>query len=152
MAMKSIVLVSLLVVVFASSQAEAQLLSRLGSLININGTIFCSLNGNIIPNAATPTPAFANALVQVTCGGNVVASGLTNAAGIFNILLNPLQFLLTSVLSSCQLVVATPLATCNASLPAGAILQAPLQFVGNTVLGLQTVVNLIPGIFQTIRV
>nr|GEZ47260.1 pollen Ole e 1 allergen and extensin family protein [Tanacetum cinerariifolium] len=91
------------------------------------------------------------ALVQVTCGGNVVASGLTNAAGIFNILLNPLQFLLTSVLSSCQLVVATPLATCNASLPAGAILQAPLQFVGNTVLGLLNVVNLIPGIFQTIR-
>ncbi|PWA34429.1 pollen Ole e 1 allergen and extensin family protein [Artemisia annua] len=152
MAMKSIVLVSLLVVVFASSQAEAQVPSVSGSLININGTIFCSLNGNIVPNAVTPTPAFANALVQVTCGGNVVASTITNAAGIFNIFLNPLQFLLSSVLSSCQVVVATPLASCNASLPAVGLLQAPLQLAGTTVLGLLNVVNLVPALFQIIQV
>lgn len=63
MAMKSIVLVSLLVVVFASSQAEAQLVTGLlDNVIHVNGTVFCSLNGNIVPNAATPTPAFASKL------------------------------------------------------------------------------------------
>ena len=63
MAMKSIVLVSLFVVVFASSQAEAQLgTGLLDNVISINGTVFCSRNGNIVPDAATPTPAFASKL------------------------------------------------------------------------------------------
>ncbi|CAH1453881.1 unnamed protein product [Lactuca virosa] len=152
MALKSmIVLVALLV---AASQAEAQIpgLSGLLGIISINGTIFCSTNGNIIPNAATPTPPFSNALVQVTCGGNVIASAITNGLGGFNIVLNPLRFLLTSILSSCNVVVASPLSSCNSSLPSTGFLQAPLQLIGNTVRGLLSVVTLIPSLFQLINV
>ncbi|CAI9291438.1 unnamed protein product [Lactuca saligna] len=155
MAFKSmIVLVALLV---ATSQAEAQILgipglSGLLGIININGTIFCSTNGNIIPNVATPTPPFSNALVQVTCGGNVIASAITNGLGGFNIVLNPLQFLLTSILSSCNVVVASPLSSCNSSLPSTGFLQAPLLLFGNTVRGLLSVVTLIPSLFQLINV
>nr|XP_043630595.1 phylloplanin-like [Erigeron canadensis] len=148
MAMKFIII--LFVVVLAAPQlADAQLSGLLG-LININGTIFCSLNGNIVPNAATPTIPFANALVQVSCGGNVLSSAITNSAGIFSIILDPLQSLLGGLLSSCNVVVATPLATCNASLPAVGVLQSPLQLVGTTLRGLLRIVNLVPVLFQLV--
>ncbi|MFS7926725.1 putative phylloplanin [Helianthus anomalus] len=149
MAMKSTLLVTLLVVVLVASQAEAQLGGLLG-LFNIGGTIFCSANGNTITNATTATPPFANALVQVSCGGNVISSALTNGAGVFSIVLNPLQFLLTNLLSNCNVVVASPLSSCNTNLPSTGILQAPLQLVGTVVRGLLSIVNIIPGTFQLI--
>ncbi|PWA95323.1 hypothetical protein CTI12_AA050490 [Artemisia annua] len=143
--MKIIVLVSLLVVVLASSQAQAQLPSGSGSLLNITGTIMCSLDGAaIVPDEATPTPAFP---IQLTCEGKVVSSAITNADGTFNIVLNLQHSLLARVLSSGQVVVATPLASCNASLPADGFLHAPLQLAGTTVSGSLNVVNLVPAVF-----
>ncbi|XP_076881356.1 phylloplanin-like [Bidens hawaiensis] len=149
MAMKSTLLVTLFVLVLLASQAEAQLGGLLG-LFNIGGTIFCSANGNAVANSTTPTPPFANALVQISCGGNVISSGLTNGSGVFSIVLNPLQFLLTTLLSSCNLVVASPLSSCNSSLPSTGILQAPLQLAGTVIRGLLSIVNLIPGTFELI--
>ena len=78
----------------------------------------------------------------------MVASTMTNASGVFNIFLNLLQFPLQSVLSSCQVVVATPLASCNASLPVVGFLNAPLQLVGTIVRGVTRVVILAPIVFQ----
>ncbi|KAK1418988.1 hypothetical protein QVD17_28142 [Tagetes erecta] len=152
MAMKSPLLISLLVIVLVASQAEAQLGTGLLSLLNIGGTVFCSVNGNAITNATTPTPPFANALVQLSCGGNVISSALTNGSGVFSIVLNPLQFLLTNLLSSCNVVVASPLSSCNASLPSTGILQAPLQLAGTVLRGILNIVNLIPGTFQLVGI
>ncbi|XP_076884347.1 phylloplanin-like [Bidens hawaiensis] len=148
MAMKSALLVTLFVLVIVASQAEAQL--PILGLLNVGGTIFCSANGNAITNATTPTPPFANALVQISCGGNVISSGLTNGSGVFSIVLSPLQFLLTNLLSSCNLVVASPLSSCNSSLSSTGNLQAPLQLAGTVIRGLLSIVNLIPGTFQLI--
>ncbi|KAK3017959.1 hypothetical protein RJ639_002716 [Escallonia herrerae] len=150
MASKSIILlVSLLAIAIAASTAEAQLglIGGLLGLIRIQGTLFCTLNGNMGVNG-TSTPVFPNALVQLRCGGTVVSAATTNGSGLFSIVLDPAQVLLSSILSSCNLVVNTPLSTCNAILPAVGSLLSPLQLIGNTLVGLLNVANLIPTGFQ----
>ncbi|KAM3707758.1 phylloplanin-like [Castanea sativa] len=148
MALKSVLFISLMVAALAVPIAGAGLISGLLGLINIQGTLFCSLNGSA---NATATPVFPNALVQLQCGaGNVAASATTNSAGIFSIPLNPLQVLLQTLLSNCNLVVNTPLSSCNANLPSVESLASPLQYVGNTVLGLLNVANIIPAGFKPI--
>ncbi|CAH2053530.1 unnamed protein product [Thlaspi arvense] len=112
-------------------------LSGLLGLITIRGNVRCSVNGN------ASAPAFPNAGVQLQCGGNVVSASTTNGAGIFAILVNPVQILLSSLLSDCQLAVTTPLSTCNASLPTGQLL-SPLTTVGNIVSGILRIVTLGP--------
>ncbi|KAK3005347.1 hypothetical protein RJ639_015864 [Escallonia herrerae] len=150
MASKPIILVvSLLAIAIAASTAEAQLglIGGLLGLVRIQGTLFCTLNGNIGVNG-TSTPVFPNALVQLRCGGTVVSAATTNGSGSFSIVLDPAQVLLSSILSSCNLVVNTPLSTCNATLPAVGSLLSPLQLIGNTLVGLLNVANLIPAGFQ----
>ncbi|KAL3505713.1 hypothetical protein ACH5RR_031095 [Cinchona calisaya] len=156
MAFRSILLVSLMVVgIMAIPIAEAQL--GLGGLIggllgsiNVKGVVFCTLDGNIGING-TSTPIFPNALVQLQCGnGNVVTTTTTNSAGIFSFALDPLQNILSSLITSCGVVVKTPLSTCNVSLPSIGGLQSPLQYVGNTILGLLNIANLIPSGFRLI--
>ncbi|OMO98534.1 Pollen Ole e 1 allergen/extensin [Corchorus olitorius] len=160
MALKTLVFVCLLVTVMALAavpKAEAQLggLGGLGGLVSgligllrIQGTVFCTLNGNIGING-TATPVFANALVQVQCAdGNVVGSTTTNGAGVFSILLDPVLTLLQSLLNNCNLVVKTPLSTCNATLPSVGKLVSPIQFLGNTASGLLSIADLIPGGFH----
>ncbi|KAK2990124.1 hypothetical protein RJ640_014793 [Escallonia rubra] len=144
-----ILLVSLLAIAIAASTAEAQLglIGGLLGLIRIQGTLFCTLNGNIGING-TSTPVFPNALVQLRCGGTVVSAATTNGSGSFSIVLDPAQVLLSSILSSCNLVVNTPLSTCNATLPTVGSLLSPLQLIGNTLVGLLNVANLIPAGFQ----
>ncbi|KAL8210165.1 hypothetical protein R6Q57_006897 [Mikania cordata] len=151
MAMKSILIMALLVVSVAS-EAEAQLIPNLLGLLNIRGTVLCSANGNAIANATTPTPPFANALVQLSCDGNVISSALTNGSGIFSIVLSPLPFLLTNLLSSCNVVVASPLSSCNSSLSSTGVLRAPLQLAGTVVRGLLSILNIIPGTFQLVGI
>lgn len=91
-----------------------------------------------------------DALVQLQSGtGNVVSSVTTNTAGMFSILLDPLQFNVSSILSNYRLVVATPLNTCNASLPTG-LLSAPLERIQNTIVGILPVINIIPRVFVRI--
>ncbi|KAL5541875.1 hypothetical protein UlMin_009585 [Ulmus minor] len=157
MALKSFLFVFLLVGVMAAPIAEAQLggLGGLGGivggllgLIRIQGSVSCSLNGGINANGIA-APAFPNALVQLQCGnGTVVSSSTTNSGGIFSMVLDPFQFILSSLLTDCRLAVATPLASCNASLPSVGGLLSPLQFIGNTLNGLLNIANIIPAGFK----
>ncbi|KAF9619968.1 hypothetical protein IFM89_010584 [Coptis chinensis] len=155
MALKCLFFVSLLVVGLATPLAKAQLgaglIGSLLGLIRIQGTVFCTTNGNISDNGSA-TPVFPNALVQLQCGtGNVVAaSGRTNSLGIFSILLDPLHFLLSPLLNNCKLVVNTPLSTCNSAMGVDGILSSPLQLIENTVSGLLTIINIIPLRFNLI--
>ncbi|PON88346.1 Immunoglobulin-like fold containing protein [Trema orientale] len=144
MALKiSLVFVIFILAASMAALAEAQLggLGNLLGLINLQGTVFCTLNGRIGVNG-TSTPVFSNALVQLQCNGNVVSSATTNNSGVFSILLNPLQFLLSSLLSDCKVVVNTPLSSCNASLPSTGALVSLIQILGNTVSGLLNIINL----------
>uniref|UniRef100_A0A2N9H7J4 Phylloplanin n=1 Tax=Fagus sylvatica TaxID=28930 RepID=A0A2N9H7J4_FAGSY len=150
MALKFFLFVSLMVAAFAIPIAGAGLISGLLGLTRIQGTLFCTLNGNIGANG-TSTPVFPNALVQLQCGaGNVVSSATTNGSGVFSILLDPLQYVLSSLLTDCNLVVNTPLSSCNAKLPSVGGLLSSLQFIGNTLIGLLNVANIIPTGFQFI--
>ncbi|XP_068661914.1 phylloplanin-like [Aristolochia californica] len=147
MASKSLLLLVLFVSV-ASLVAEAQLGGLLG-LIRVSGTVFCTANGNM-GTKGTVTPVFANAQVQIQCGASkqVVSSSTTDSNGVFSILLDPITSLLSSLLSDCNLVVATPLSTCDASLPVGGILQSPLRFLGKSLQGLLSILNIVPGGFS----
>ncbi|WCJ23477.1 hypothetical protein M5689_005500 [Euphorbia peplus] len=148
MALKSFLLVALIVAAMAAPIAKAQLgLGSLLGLIHIQGILFCTPNGNIGING-TSTPIFPNAQVQLQCGGNVISSTTTNGSGIFSIVLDPLNFVLSSLLSGCGLKVNTPLASCNVNLPATGGLLSPLQLIGNSIVGLLNVVNLKPEGFQ----
>ncbi|KAJ7955124.1 phylloplanin-like [Quillaja saponaria] len=116
MAFKALVVMSLLVTVMAlipEAKAQLGLIGGLLGLIRIQGTVFCIANGNMGVNG-TATPVFSNAQVQLQCGGNLVSTAITNNLGIFSIVLDPLQFVLSSLLSGCNLVVNTPLSNCNA--------------------------------------
>ncbi|XP_022761222.1 phylloplanin-like [Durio zibethinus] len=152
MALKTLVFVCFLVAAMALvvPMAEAQfggLIGNLLGLIRVTGTVFCTADGNMGENG-TATPVFPNALVQLQCGGNVVFSATTNGSGIFSILLDPLQFLLPSLLNNCNLAVKTPLSNCNATLPSVGGLFSSLQVLGNTLVGLLNIANIIPTRFR----
>lgn len=180
MALKTLMLLCLLVAAMAliPPMAEAQLsglISGLLGLIKIQGTVFCTVDGNMGVNG-TATPVFPSklllfchhifprkwlqmlsyiclldALVQLQCGGNVVSSSTTNGSGIFSILLDPLQFLVPSLINNCNLAVKTPLSNCNASLPSIGGLSSTLQVIGSTVAGLLNITNIIPTGFGFLR-
>ncbi|CAM8927027.1 unnamed protein product [Rhodiola kirilowii] len=162
---KSSVLISLLVVAMIAAtppSAHAQLFPGLGggaggpggilgnifNLFRIQGTLFCSLNGTSSSTNASATPPFGNALVQMRCGTNVMSASLTDPSGLFSILMNPLQVIVSTLLNNCNLQVVTPLSTCNAQLPSVGGLFSPLQFNGSGLLGLLNVANFIPGGFS----
>ncbi|KAK6254485.1 hypothetical protein QQP08_014032 [Theobroma cacao] len=153
MALKTLMYVCLLVaaMALAAPMAEAQLgglISGLLGLIRIQGTVFCTMDGNMGVNG-TATPVFPNALVQLQCGaGNVVSSATTNGSGVFSILLDPLQFLLPSLLNNCNLAVKTPLSNCNATLPSVGGLISSLQSLGSTLVGLLNIINIVPAGFR----
>ncbi|KAG6431177.1 hypothetical protein SASPL_109254 [Salvia splendens] len=153
MALKSLLVLGLLIGCIALPLAQAQLgglgglLGPIFGLLRIQGILFCTPNGNV-GVSATATPVFPNALVQLQCGGNVVSTATTDSSGVFSILMDPVNFLLSTLLSGCRLAVNTPLASCNASLPSVGGLASNLQFVGNTVAGLLNVANLVPTGFQ----
>ncbi|XP_027120822.1 phylloplanin-like [Coffea eugenioides] len=153
MAIRSILFISLAVAIMAIPIAEAQLgglISGLLGSINVKGIVFCTLDGNIGING-TATPVFSNALVQLQCGnGDVVSTTTTNSAGVFGFVLDPLQMLLSSLTTNCSVAVKTPLSTCNVNLPSVGGLQSPLKYVGDTVLGLLNIANLIPSGFRLI--
>ncbi|KAL8263690.1 hypothetical protein R6Q59_021820 [Mikania micrantha] len=143
--MKSINLISVLVVVVVATQAKAKLVN----VININANVSCSLNASVVVNGTTPTLSpFPYALTNVVCNGIVRATGITNQNGELDIVLSPFLVDLNTLLSSCRLVVVTPLSTCDPTLPSvrGA-LQAPLQFVGNFIFLLLSITNVMAGPF-----
>ncbi|KAF5798808.1 putative phylloplanin [Helianthus annuus] len=144
--MKSIILITIFVVVLGSSQTKAQLPSlslNNDGLVNVSGIIYCSVNSTIVVNGSNPTPPFPNALVLLVCGENLIASTMTNGIGAFNITLRGSPLRVTSLLSSCKVVVATPPSICNAALPAKP-LKASLRYVGSNIVGLSKVTTLTP--------
>ncbi|KAL5785193.1 hypothetical protein ACOSQ2_007585 [Xanthoceras sorbifolium] len=119
LSLKSLLFVSLFIAAMTAPIAEAQLglVSGLLGLIRIQGTVFCTPNGNMDANG-TATPVFPNALVQLHCGaGNVVSTAAWR--------------------STRRSPTATP-----------SCLLSSLQFIGNTLLGLLNVTNIIPSGFQ----
>ncbi|XP_021905026.1 phylloplanin-like [Carica papaya] len=152
MAFKSSLLFTFLLISAISApiaQSQLGLIGQLLGLIRITGTVFCTSNGNLnVGVNASSTPVFPNAGVQLQCGGKVVSSATTNGSGVFSMVLDPLQYILSSVLANCKLAVTTPLAKCDANLPDLGHLLSSLQFVGNTLLGLLNVANLVPTGFQ----
>ncbi|KAM0012492.1 putative phylloplanin [Helianthus debilis subsp. tardiflorus] len=68
---------------------------------------------------------------------------MTNGIGAFNSTLMGSPLLVTTFLSSCKVVVATPPSNCNATLPAKP-LQASLRYVGSNIVGLSKVMTLTP--------
>ena len=89
----------------------------------------------------------ADITVQLRCGpgnGTVVATSITNAQGKFQILLNALIISLTQVLKGCRLAVATPIAQCNATVPAVGTLVSNLTSNGTKTVGPIRMCILIP--------
>ncbi|CAL9037921.1 uncharacterized protein LOC135618152 [Musa acuminata AAA Group] len=82
--------------------------------------------------AAKSMPAFPNATVQVRCGSSVIASTTTNSNGAFAMLLSEQTSTVSDLLSSCKLVIPTPVSACDASLRATGNLQSPLQLLSGT--------------------
>ncbi|XP_050374198.1 phylloplanin-like [Argentina anserina] len=118
----------------------------LGDLLNflrigsIQGILFCSGNGTatVGSNGTIISPPFSNATVQLRCGsgnGTVISTGITSSTGQISIPLNILSFSLSQILSGCRLVVATPLAQCNVTLPSVGTLTSNLIRNGTITIG-----------------
>ncbi|XP_072997828.1 phylloplanin-like [Typha latifolia] len=143
MALKSSLLVLAVLAAVAATGAQAQL-----GRILISGIVPCS-NGTLINAAATPV--FPNATVQLRCGNRVITSATTNSDGVFAMSLDLISSLLSTLLSSCNLIVNTPLASCNASLSGTGILQSALQLLQGLIGGLiGGILNLAPSNFSFI--
>ncbi|XP_022138800.1 phylloplanin-like [Momordica charantia] len=125
------------------SLSQLDLIRSLLGLTHVQGTLYCTLNGNFISGLLTPT--FPNAGVEMQCGsGTVISSVKTDTSGRFSMLLDAPLLLLSFLLDNCSLVVTTPLADCDAALPSFGGLISPLQRIGNTFLGLFNVTNIVP--------
>ncbi|XP_010487530.1 PREDICTED: phylloplanin-like [Camelina sativa] len=137
----SLVLLCLIVV---SPMAKAQLLNLVNVPL-ITGVLSCTVNG--APLNGTSTLAFVNAIVQLQCGSQntVVSETTTNVAGIFMLSTNALS--IPAILSGCRLVVPTPRASCNATLPSTGQLVSPLNLVGSLVSGILNIVPIVPAGF-----
>ncbi|CAL9154442.1 phylloplanin-like [Musa acuminata AAA Group] len=98
--------------------------------IAVIGTVPCSTATATV--AAKSLPAFPNATVQVQCGSSVIASTTTNSNGAFAMLLSEQTSTVSDLLSSCKLVIPTPVSTCDASLRATENLKSPLQLLSGT--------------------
>ncbi|KAL8263703.1 hypothetical protein R6Q59_021833 [Mikania micrantha] len=106
--MKYISLIIVLVVVLVTPQAEAQVVPSIPpigvvTVLNVTGVVGCSLNGSI-----NPSPPFPYAVVDLTCGGIVIAFNTTNLSGAFTILLTPVQTSSALSYGACKVVVYTP--------------------------------------------
>ncbi|CAL4939296.1 unnamed protein product [Urochloa decumbens] len=117
----SVLLLAVAVAAAACAAASAQ--TRLGRLV-VSGVVPCN-TGTLI-DAAT-SPAFADAKVELRCGGGVVAKATTGRDGSFEMEADAVTGALGALVGACQLVVDTPLAKCNATLPAAGALVSSLQ-------------------------
>ncbi|CAN6320052.1 unnamed protein product [Urochloa humidicola] len=119
----SVLLLAVAVAAAACAAASAQ--TRLGRLV-LFGVVPCN-TGTLI-DAAT-SPAFPDAKVELRCGGGVVAKATTGRDGSFE--MEPGggrgDRRAGALVGACQLVVDTPLAKCNATLPAAGALVSSLQ-------------------------
>ncbi|CAN4106235.1 unnamed protein product [Withania somnifera] len=125
MASAKIFLIFFFAALVANPVAVAQLgpLNGLLDLIHLDGVLYCSLNGKSDVINGISTPIFP------------MSSTTTNGLGVFSLVLDPIQNILSSLPSNRNLVVTTPLSTCNATLPSVGVLRSPLRFVGKTLVG-----------------
>nr|BAJ25790.1 similar to T-phylloplanin [Nicotiana tabacum] len=137
MALAKMFMIFLLAALIATPAVVAQLVS-----IRISGVVLCSVNGNLdVINGLTPQ-VFSNATVQLRCGTrNVVSSTITNGSGVFSLVVDSRVNTLPLLLSNCRLVVATPLSTCNASLPSVGLLAPSLRIVNIGIGGFGGLIN-----------
>ncbi|XP_075085488.1 phylloplanin-like [Nicotiana tabacum] len=137
MALAKMFMIFLLAALIATPAVVAQLVS-----IRISGVVLCSVNGNLdVINGLTPQ-VFSNATVQLRCGTrNVVSSTITNGSGVFSLVVDSRVNTLPLLLSNCRLVVATPLSTCNASLPSVGLLASSLRIVNIGIGGFGGLIN-----------
>lgn len=99
---------------------------RIQADVLIMGFVPCN-NGTSMKTGSAP--GFPNALVQLQCtDGAVAANATTDGRGWFRMAMNTTATL-SSVASGCDLVVATPLASCNATLPAAGTLESGLRLL-----------------------
>ncbi|XP_006406765.2 phylloplanin [Eutrema salsugineum] len=152
----SLILMCLIVV---SPMAKAQIggLGGLGGLlgllnvINIQGLVRCSISGTVSTSNATSVPPFPNAGIVLRCAGQNVSITTTNAAGIFSLPTTQLLNVLPTLLSGgCNILVTTPLSTCNASLPTSGSLTAPLNIVGSNFAGGLNIIEIVSGLFSLV--
>ncbi|KAL1191902.1 Phylloplanin [Cardamine amara subsp. amara] len=120
-----------------SPMAKAQLGGL--NIITITGAVFCTVNATV---NGTSAPPFPGATVQLQCGpaNAVVTTAITNLNGVFTILTTQP---LATLLSTCRLVVTTPLASCNATLP-NVNLTSTLTLVGSLITGLINLIIVVP--------
>ncbi|KAK3189688.1 hypothetical protein Dsin_029249 [Dipteronia sinensis] len=138
--LKSLLFVSLFIALVAAPIVEATFPIR---LVRIQGTVFCTTNGTIV-NGTAPAPVFPLALVRLRCGGVLtVATAITNLNGVFlGTGLFPINYSLSTLLSTCVLRVETPLSICNSTLPSVGRLQAAIQFNGTILTGPFNLINI----------
>ncbi|CAN6300972.1 unnamed protein product [Urochloa humidicola] len=117
----SVLLLAVAVAAAACAAASAQ--TKLGRLV-VSGVVPCN-TGTLI-DAAT-SPAFPDAKVDLRCGGSVVAKATTGRDGSFEMEADAVTGALGALVGACLLVVDTPLAKCNATLPAAGALVSSLQ-------------------------
>ncbi|CAK8531681.1 unnamed protein product [Lathyrus sativus] len=131
--------------------AQLGILNDLLGSANIQGTVLCTSNDNVDAISAL-TPVFSNAQVQLRCGGgNMLLNSTTNGDGKFSMLMeNPLLYDLSSLLTDCNLMVPTPLSSCNAKLPSAGGLTSSLKYVGTSRIGTRTLANIAPSGFHFI--
>ncbi|XP_016486444.1 phylloplanin-like [Nicotiana tabacum] len=134
-------LILLLAALIATPVAVAQLIS-----IRISGVLFCSVNDTLdVINGLTPQ-VFPNVSVQLRCGSrNVVSSTITNGSGVFSLVVDPRVNTLPLLLSNCNLVVANPLSTCNASLPSVGLLASSLNLLNIGIGSVDSVISVSLG-------
>ncbi|XP_078160561.1 phylloplanin-like isoform X2 [Carex rostrata] len=145
MAVKIYVLSTMLVLAgVVPPLAHAQLGGIIGGIltgrVDVRGVVPCGVGNSI--NLSTNS-VFPNATVQMRCNNNVVGSTTTDAKGAFTID-TVLPITLLSNLLGCNVFVATPLVTCNASLSSAGNLVAQLEGIFTSILG---VTNLVTGNF-----
>ncbi|XP_056844611.1 phylloplanin-like [Raphanus sativus] len=128
------------------------LLGSITSIFNIQGLLRCSVTGTVSTNNVTSVPPpFPNAGIVLQCAGQNVSSTTTNANGVFSLPTMGTIFSPSTLLNSgCRIIVTTPLTSCNASLPAGGLLMAPLALLGATSSNGLSILDLVPGLFSVV--
>ncbi|KAJ3699855.1 hypothetical protein LUZ61_003560 [Rhynchospora tenuis] len=131
MAVKVYVLLAMLMFAgIVSPIAHAQLGGLIGGLLtsfSVTGIVPCNVGNSL--NSSTFN-VFPNATVQFRCGSTIIATTTTNSTGGFQIVTGSLLTNLVDLLRKCNILVTTPLVTCNASLPTDGNLASPLTTVG----------------------
>ncbi|CAN6200257.1 unnamed protein product [Urochloa humidicola] len=103
---------------------------RIQADVIVMGFVPCN-NGTSMRTGSAP--GFAGAVVQLQCAddggaGLLAANATTDGKGMFRMAVNT-TVAPASVASRCDLVVATPLASCNATLPAAGTLRSGLRLL-----------------------